>query len=51
MTTATFMVEGRNEMSVLIEEIEAVARRVYRQEKEHEQASHPHGAESTVLDK
>jgi excisionase family DNA binding protein len=37
-------------MSVLIEEIEAIARRVYRQEKEHELGSRPPEAESTLLD-
>jgi hypothetical protein len=35
-------------MSVLVEEIEAIARRVYRQEKEHEQASRSPETEMTL---
>lgn len=38
-------------MSVLVEEIEAIARRVYRQEKGHEQASRPPEAEVALLDR
>lgn len=45
------MVEGRDEMSVLIEEIEAIARRVFREEKEDEQTSRSPESEITLLDR